>query len=63
MKGQIIDTTSTEAVIALADGTILNIAMSQLPYNSRTGDKINIEPFQTKMTGKSFINVSTPPIC
>ncbi|WP_446898253.1 hypothetical protein ACSVC9_15250 [Clostridium sp. LBM24168] len=63
MKGKIIEATSTEAVIALIDGTTLSIAISQLPYNCKIGDKIDIEPSQMKMTGKSFINISTPPIC
>lgn len=63
MKGKILFIDSTEATIAFIDGTTMNIAISKLPCNSKTGDKINIEPFQSKMTSKSFVNISTPPIC
>ena len=44
MKGKIIDMSSNDASILLEDGTSVNVSTSHLPYGSRIGSEINLDP-------------------
>jgi len=44
MKGKIIDMSSNDAAILLEDGTSVNVSISHLPYGSRVGSEVNLNP-------------------
>lgn len=43
MFGKIIDMNSTDAFINFQDGTTIDVSITRLPRNSKTGDIIDLE--------------------
>lgn len=63
MIGKIIDINNMEATISLVDGRTMHVSVSYIPHHSKIGDRLNIEPFQAKLTSKVSANMSIPPMC
>jgi len=43
MFGKIIDMNNTDAFIIFSDGTTIDISITRLPRNSKTGDTIDLD--------------------
>ena len=56
MLGKIIDMNNTDAFINFLDGTTMDVSITRLPNNSKTGDTINLDigNFTNMFSNKTF---------